>query len=52
MPSGYFQAKADLKIGNVTGRYYNTEPKVIFHCPQELATLHEMNLDTHQDSQT
>ena len=58
MPSGYFQEKADLKLGYLTGRYYNTQPKVAFHCPQELFTLHEMknirtppytNLDTHQD---
>ena len=58
MPSWYFQAKADLKTGNVTGRYYYTQPTVTFHCPQECSTLHEMknprilpypNLGTHQE---
>ena len=58
MPSGYFQIKADIKTGNVTGGYYNTQPKVTFHCQQELSTLQETknpriqpctNLDTHQD---
>ena len=42
----------------MTGRYYNTQPDVTFHCSQGLSTLHEMkntriqpytNLDTHQD---
>ena len=58
MPSEYFQAKADLKTGNVMGRYHNTQSKVPFNCPQELSTLHDTSnprippfttLDTHQD---
>ena len=58
MPSDYFQAKVDLKPGNVTERYYSTQPRESFNCLQELSTLHEMSnprippfisLDTHQD---
>ena len=55
MPSGYFQAKADIKTGNVMGRYYNTQTAITCHCPQEILGLHDTkdarlpytNLDTY-----
>ena len=33
VPSGYFQAHANLQTGNVTECYYNTHSKITFDCP-------------------
>ena len=58
MPSGYFQAKADLQMGNVIKSYYNTKPEVTFNYLQDPHTSHEKSnwkipsftkLDLHQD---
>ena len=42
MPSGYFQARANLRMGNVTGRYYNTQPMITSHYSQVYSTVHDM----------
>ena len=41
MLSGYFQARANLKTGNKTGIYYNTQPTVTSQYPQEISTVHD-----------
>ena len=51
MLSGYFQAKANLKTGNVTGRYYSKQPAITSHHPQEISTVHDMK-DTRKQPHT
>ena len=40
VPSGYFQAKANLQTGNVIGSHYNMQSKVTFDCPGDPKTFH------------
>ena len=47
MPSGYLQGEANLK----TGRYYNTQPTVTSHYPQEISTVHDTK-DTRRQPHT
>ena len=51
MPLGYFQEKANLKTGNVTGIYYNTQTTITFHYPQDIFTVHDMK-DTRKQPHT
>ena len=36
--SGYIQAKANSKTGNLTGYYYNTKSRATFDCPLDIKT--------------
>ena len=58
MPSGYFQAKANLQTENVTGCYYDAQSRVTFDCPQDTQTScqersnQRMNMDYHDPPPT
>ena len=45
VPSGHFQAKANLQTSNVSGCYYNTQSRVTFDCPWDTQSSCEEKSD-------